>query len=58
MSKKHFIKVAKVIRSVIDHKHPQPAELIAENLAEIFADLNPRFDRSQFLAACNVKATN
>lgn len=54
MSKKHFIKVAKVIRAVIDHKHPQPAELIAENLAEIFADLNPRFDRSRFLAACNV----
>jgi ABC-type Zn uptake system ZnuABC Zn-binding protein ZnuA len=54
MSKKHYIQVAKIIRAAIVHKHPQPADIIAHNLAEIFEQENPRFDRSRFLEACSV----
>jgi len=75
MSKKHFIKVAAVLRHVIETgrkvdasslDHPvkagnfnrgaeHAAGVIAHNLAFIFAEENPRFDRARFLEACNVK---
>ena len=56
MSKKHFIKIATLLRVSKEAFDADYAiTLIAENLAEIFAEENPRFDRTRFLEACNVK---
>jgi hypothetical protein len=74
MSKKHFIKIAAVLRHVIETgrkvdvsslDHPvkagnfnrgaeYAADIIAHNLAEIFEQENPRFDRARFLEACSL----
>jgi hypothetical protein len=58
MSKKHFIKIATLLRATQKQGHDLSVEhavtFIAENLAEIFEQENPRFDRARFLEACNV----
>ena len=60
MSKKHFIKVAEIIRkriAVEETISPQSAggvRLVAHDLVKYFAEENPRFDRARFLEACNV----
>jgi hypothetical protein len=74
MSKKHFIKIAAMIRETLNvgrrikvetQADPVKAEdfnrgveyaahVIASNLAFIFKQENPRFDRARFLEACNV----
>ena len=59
VSKKHFIRIAALLRSAQKHCQglsvDQTVEIIRENLAEILSDTNPNFDRTRFLEACNVK---
>jgi hypothetical protein len=51
MSRKHYIAVAERIRRI----DTRPArEQIAHDMADIFAEDNPRFDRARFLEACGV----
>lgn len=53
MSRKHFIKIAKIIARVEDIR-------VREYLASEFCDLcraeNPNFDKLRFLRACGVSA--
>lgn len=66
MSKKHYVAIAKIIKSQIKladfngETEDSPAiRLTAINIARDFADFasldNPEFDRARFLAACGVK---
>lgn len=58
MSKKHYIKIAKLLRGAakygIFEQGEHGAFVVAVNLAEILAEENPRFDTARFLEACNV----
>ena len=51
MTKKHFTAVAAKISTIADDVARRTAALA---LCDIFQDLNPKFDRARFLAACNV----
>lgn len=62
MSKRHFEAVARVLRDALEHEQfadsragARVAESIARELADVFADENPRFDRARFLRACGVE---
>lgn len=62
-SKKDFVAVAAVIKSIGHRQFHKPdfadgvdaaREYIARDLANLYAQQNPRFDRARFLAACGV----
>ncbi len=53
MTKKHFIATAKDIAALANRKN---AKVHAKFMASQFAKMNPRFDKSRFLTACNVSA--
>lgn len=59
MTKKHYIAIAKVIRSNINAGvglgEIYGIESLALALADTFAAENARFDRGRFLAACGVE---
>ena len=52
MTRKDFVLVAQTISHI---KNVDKRKEMAELNATAFARSNPRFDRSKFLAACNVK---
>lgn len=60
MSRKDFVAIAEAIRLSItqtqalgkDEAALNGIAHTARNLANTFADINPRFDRARFLAAC------
>ena len=67
MTKKHFIKMAAIIKDTIDKSKRKgwessdasralvvAAETIALDMADYFAKENPAFDRSRFLASAGV----
>lgn len=58
MTKKHFIAIAAGIYVELQNTRSTSEDRAIENtarrLASIFAEENPRFDRSRFLAACGV----
>lgn len=53
MTKKHFIKIAAVIRNYAGLT-PERGDfkLLAEDLCVIFKDANKDFDKARFMAAC------
>lgn len=51
VSKKHFVALAKIMAAIPDRTQ---ARMVAVQVAEMFAEENPRFDRERFLAACGV----
>ena len=51
-TRKHFVAVATTVAAITDKAKRRR---LAEHHAAIFAADNPRFDRSRFLSACNVK---
>lgn len=60
MSRKHFTAVAESIRFRYLARERDDAEkfaikLVAEDLAVTFKQINPRFDRGRFLAACGIE---
>jgi len=66
MTKKDFITVSSVIRSVLEqaqtaeteerrHTAQSTIELIAQRLAAQFASINPRFDFDKFYWACGIQ---
>ena len=60
MSKKHFKALAEALRitmrAVDLERDPKKAvRELAEEVARIAAQTNPRFDRSRFLAACGME---
>ena len=58
MSRKHYIEVAKVIQDQMLLNGGQRTETVlkavAESLADMFKQDNPRFDRSRFMDACGL----
>lgn len=52
MTKRHFEAIAEVIQNEPDCGDEYTARHIAEALATLFAEMNPRFDRARFLRAC------
>ena len=67
MSKKHYIRVARIIADQIEftlkfndgkiEQHRIAATVqIAHDLADMLQRDNPQFDRDRFLKACNVRA--
>lgn len=61
MSKKHFIQIARDIKRARGQKPGALGTIavidgLAEDLADTFAQCNPRFDRRRFLDACGVPA--
>lgn len=59
LTKKHYETIAKEVRSLLamcDTKHATTVtKLHAYNLADYFAQDNPRFDRARFLQACGIE---
>lgn len=56
MTKKHFEQVARIFQAY-DYFPPESSEAVllehfARDLAHMFAQENPRFDRERFLKAC------
>lgn len=61
MTKKHFIAIAHTIRTQLEAREKDAAEIegiesVARALCADFYAANPRFDRARFLAACGVDA--
>ena len=54
MTKKHYIEVAKIIKDHTSYDDNLIPADIACDLAIVFAQDNPRFDRIKFLEACGV----
>ena len=58
MTKKHFIAIAKAIKSQrtadLDHLALVRLDALSEDLCDVFKDANANFDRARFLAACGV----
>lgn len=55
MTKKHFIKIARVIEKYAGLTPERgDIKLLAEDLADIFKEENPAFDRQRFLDACGL----
>ena len=71
MSKKHYIKIASLLAAFkrvaeteksgdarmrgISDGAAWAAEVLAHNLADVFAADNPKFDADKFMAACGVE---
>lgn len=55
MSRKHYEAVAESIRiATVDHGVSDSIRDIGDDLANMFAEDNPRFDRQRFLDACGL----
>lgn len=70
MTKKHFEAIARIIKDrfefidrqrvhtetteAFDMGYCLAAEAVAEELAAVFAEVNPNFDRDKFLTACGL----
>jgi hypothetical protein len=59
MSRKHYVEVARAIASQVDKRalHNQPDALnaledVADAIAIVFSEDNPRFDYAKFRTAC------
>lgn len=52
MTKKHFKKFAKIIKKLIENKIDPT--ILAEKIADICEEENPRFSRDKFLQACGL----
>lgn len=52
MTQKHFIALAALVASVKEQGGSIGYEKLANDLADICAESNERFDRTRFLAAC------
>jgi len=65
MTRKDYEATARVIRRNLERAHNYGAQVrevlavqdIAQEMADIFASDNPRFDRAKFLEACGLEAT-
>lgn len=51
MTKKHFEAMARITASI---SNDDTRLFVAAQQADYFANINPRFDRNRFLAACGV----
>lgn len=51
MTKQHFDMIARVL---LNRSSDVPVMLVAKDLADIFVEANPRFNRQRFLIACGV----
>lgn len=57
MTQKDFEAVAETLNYTGTTTHNwQAVSLIANDLADTFATINPRFDRDRFLVACGVQS--
>jgi hypothetical protein len=52
MTRKHFRMIAEIISKI---ENPEERKAMAEKNAIACKKSNPRFDRTKFLEACNVK---
>lgn len=53
MTKKHFEALAAIVNdNRFDGSRKEACESIARDMADLFAEENPRFDRERFLTAC------
>jgi hypothetical protein len=50
MTRKHFIRMANIIREV---ECPNVRNHLAREFADFCREMNPNFDRARFLEACN-----
>ena len=55
MTKKHFVKLAAIIRDNENIADDGTGLAIAEDIADMCAAENPQFDRRRFLEACGVE---
>lgn len=58
LSRKHYVDIARVIA---DYRHRSdgedwPWEGLVQDLCDMMAEDNPRFDRAKFVAACKEQA--
>lgn len=51
MTRKHFVTAAEAISRITD---PNERVYLANKMADVFEELNKRFDREKFLKACMV----
>lgn len=54
MTKKHYEAIAAVFANRPWTDHDAETRVIIHDLCDVFTRFNPRFDRSQFLAACGL----
>lgn len=54
MTKKHYEAIARIL--AIDTGYTREVAIIAERLADYFAQDNPRFQRYRFLQACGLES--
>ena len=55
MTKKHFIRAAKIISGVYNYDE---RVILAMQFADLFASTNPLFKRGKFMEACKVDESN
>jgi len=62
MTRKHFVAVAKSFSDNLDNPDVKASavatyavKMMAREVATVFAECNPRFQRGRFLAACGVE---
>lgn len=56
LTKRHFETVAHIVKGTEDLQSPDAVrEEIADRLAELFSESNPRFDAARFMQACGVE---
>lgn len=59
MTKKHYIAIAAELQAALSLAEGKEArksvERIAEGLANIFANDNPRFEKRKFMVACGIE---
>ena len=58
MTKKHYEAIANIMKGYIPNAKSKSFKYIAEDLADYFAQDNPKFDRERFLNACGIKNTS
>jgi hypothetical protein len=63
LTKKHFAQVAEIIQENanmvgpnedFDHGASYAVKQVARELASLFAEQNPRFDKNRFFSACGI----
>jgi hypothetical protein len=52
MSKKHFIRISNIIRGFRELHPDRDITPLVDELAGVFKDANPAFDKQRFLTAC------
>jgi len=59
MGRKDYVAIAEVLNGIIqqtdNYLEIETVRWVADDLAVLFAEGNPRFDRERFLTACGVK---